>query len=105
MSKFTEHKYILVGKKIVPEKDFLKWAKWFESANRVIERNHIGRYLVSTVFLGIDHNFWGKGKPVLFETMVFGGKGNGDMEGRYTNFASAIKGHNIVVKKLKRKYE
>lgn len=29
---------------------------------------------VSTVFLGIDHNHWGEGLPLLFETMIFGGK-------------------------------
>ena len=28
---------------------------------------------VSTVFLGLDHNFFGEGPPLLYETMVFGG--------------------------------
>jgi hypothetical protein len=28
---------------------------------------------VSTVFLGVDHNFFGVGGPILFETMIFGG--------------------------------
>jgi hypothetical protein len=28
---------------------------------------------VSTVFLGLDHA-WGKGPPMLFETMIFGGE-------------------------------
>lgn len=27
---------------------------------------------ISTVFMGIDHNFTGSGRPILFETMVFG---------------------------------
>jgi len=30
----------------------------------------IGNYVVSTVWLGIDHS-WDKGRPVIFETMVF----------------------------------
>jgi hypothetical protein len=29
---------------------------------------------VSTVFLGLNHNFRGADPPILFETMVFGGK-------------------------------
>lgn len=32
---------------------------------------HLGKFYISTVFLGIDHNFLGKGGPILFETMVF----------------------------------
>ncbi len=31
---------------------------------------------VSTVFLGLDHNF-GDGPPILWETLVFGGPMNG----------------------------
>lgn len=34
------------------------------------ERNGIK---TSTVFLGIDHQFFGDGPPLLFETMIFGG--------------------------------
>jgi hypothetical protein len=33
----------------------------------------IGTITISTVFLGIDHGF-SSGPPVLFETMIFGGK-------------------------------
>lgn len=34
-------------------------------------------YRVSTVWLGLDHN-WGGGEPLLFETMSFGGgRGSG----------------------------
>ena len=29
---------------------------------------------ISTVFLGIDHNFGAEGPPLLFETMIFGGE-------------------------------
>lgn len=28
-------------------------------------------HVVSTVFLGLDHNFTGRGPPILFETMIF----------------------------------
>jgi hypothetical protein len=33
-----------------------------------------GNARVSTIFLGLDRRFEGEGPPILFETMVFGGK-------------------------------
>lgn len=64
----------------VPEPDLIKWAKWFERADnlRRVCNTHVpddsGRTVtVSTVFLGLDHNFSRRGGPVLWETMVFGG--------------------------------
>jgi len=62
--------YILIGQTPVPEPDVLKWARWFESADRVVFQTEIPGGLVSTVFLGLDHQFW-KGPPLLFETMTF----------------------------------
>ena len=56
----------------VEEPDMLKWAKWFETANRRVAHEKIGNAEISTVFLGVNHSF-GCGKPVLWETMVFGG--------------------------------
>lgn len=55
--------------------------------------------LVSTVFLGIEHGFH-NGKPVLFETMVFGGKHNGYQD-RYTSLTEAFEGHETVVNLVK----
>lgn len=40
---------------------------------RVAETN-FGRARISTVFLGIDHSFGSGGPPLLFETMIFGGR-------------------------------
>lgn len=50
---------------------------------------------VSTVFLGLDHSF-GEGPPVLFETMVFGGKHN-EEQWRYCTWDQAEVGHRQVV--------
>jgi hypothetical protein len=33
--------------------------------------DEIGPYEVSTVWLGLDHNWTGNGPPIIFETMVF----------------------------------
>lgn len=62
-------KYILDGKTAVPA-DLMTWAKWFETADRHVAKEPVGDFLVSTVFLGLNHQFGG-GPPLLFETMVF----------------------------------
>lgn len=65
-------KYILDGHNPVPT-DLQGWARWYEKADRNVARDTVGDdTLVSTVFLGLDHN-WGMGPPLLFETMIFGG--------------------------------
>lgn len=67
------HKYVLNEHgKPIPEPDLLKWAAWFETAERHVADENVGDSRISTVFLGIDHAFNG-GAPVLWETMVFGG--------------------------------
>ena len=62
---------------IVEEPDVLKFSRWFgEMNNRRIDRTVFdnGAY-VSTVFLGIDHNYDpDSNTPILFETMIFGGE-------------------------------
>lgn len=50
-----------------------------------------GAVQVSTTFLAIDHGFDG-GPPVLYETMIFGGKLDG-YQRRYTTRALAEAGH------------
>lgn len=53
---------------------------------------------VSTVWLGINHNWFG-GKPLIFETMLFGPGGNGDYDmDRYSTEAEAKEGHERMVK-------
>jgi hypothetical protein len=67
-------KYILNSKGApVRAKSLMQWAKWFESADRSVARESLGDSEISTVFLALDHNFFGKGPPILWETMVFGG--------------------------------
>lgn len=59
------------------ESDFLSMAQWMEEGrNFLVAREEIGGddVLVSTIFLGLDHNygFGNDARPTLFETMVFG---------------------------------
>ena len=57
--------------------------------------------VVSTVWLGLDHNFYG-GTPLIFETMVFPKEGDFCDEycERYATLAEAKNGHEEVVKKF-----
>lgn len=52
---------------------------------------------VSTVFLGLDHSY-GRGPPVLFETMIFGGPLD-HSQWRYATWDDALVGHDMAVKK------
>lgn len=53
---------------------FENWKNAHPELMRVAETYKFGRRVwISTVFLGIDHNFSDEGPPIVFETMVFGG--------------------------------
>jgi len=41
-----------------------------DQENRFIDRDVINGFLISTVWIGLDHQF-GDGPPLVFETMVF----------------------------------
>jgi len=85
--------------------DFLTWGRWFETAHRVIASDKdesVGAdgVHVSTVFLGLDHNFDAVGPPVLWETMVFGGPLHGEQD-RYASRAAALEGHQAMCARVK----
>ena len=68
-----DRKYILNenGNPVV-EPDLMKWGQWLQNnKERIVKQENIGPYFVSTVFLGLDHN-WSNGPPILWETLVFG---------------------------------
>jgi hypothetical protein len=56
---------------------------------------------VSTVFLGLDHS-WNSGKPVLWETMIFGGE-NDQYQERYKSYEDALEGHKIALNLVNQK--
>ena len=92
-------KYILDGHRAVPEADLLAWAEWFETADRQVVSTQVGKVRVSTVFLGLDHNWAREGSPILFETMVFGGFLDNE-ERRYCTWEEAEAGHAAMVKRV-----
>jgi len=104
-------RYILDGKNPVVCENILEWAKQMGSDNRIVEQSQFGDVKVSTVFLGLDHSFGGEEplnkqfdendpfgeevgyiKPILFETMIFGGE-NDQYQERYSTWDEAVEGH------------
>lgn len=101
MSKFTvmdEERgvvdlYILKDRKVVAA-ELLEWARWFENFdNRLVARWELGGVEVSTVFLGINHNLFGDGPPLVFETMTFDLDGRSEIIDRYSTWDEAEAGH------------
>ena len=50
------------------------WYRWYENACRQVAEDNFGHVRVSTVFLGLNHNWREDGPPILWETIVFGGE-------------------------------
>jgi len=96
-------KYILDGHIPVICNELMKWARWFETANRRVKKTKIGETEISTVFLGLDLQY-GKGKPLIFETMIFGGKLDGEAD-RYSTWEEAEKGHKKMIEEVKQAEE
>lgn len=67
-----------------------------------VAEDTIGDYWVSTVWLGMNHNF-GDGPPLIFETMVFNqATGESDLEcKRYPDEIEAMRGHNEMVEQVR----
>jgi len=90
------HYYRLEGKTPVIADDFDSAFK----TDRRVARTEVGDVVVSTVFLVIDHNHFGGGGPILFETMVFGGSLDQEMK-RYRTWDEAAAGHEEMVALVK----
>lgn len=88
----SEQKWILGPDGEPKRATLLEWAQWFETAERHVADDRRGDVRVSTVFLGLDHNFSGVGPPLLYETMIFGGEHDGYQD-RYATGREAKLGH------------
>ena len=92
----------------VPCYDLLEWGMWMEE-NRPylrLSKTMIQAYpkiYVSTVFLGLNHSYCFDVppiKPVLWESMVFGGAMHHEQE-RYSSKEEAIAGHLRLVDEVR----
>ena len=90
---YTLDEYLQIRRATLEE-----WGTFFNDIEqrRIAHTQVSPRISVSTVFLGLDHRCGSAGKPILFESLVFGGKHNEEML-RYTSFDDAVKGHNELV--------
>lgn len=70
------------------------------SVTRLFSVGDSDTIFVSTVFLGIDHNFAFEGPPVLFETMVFGGNAH-EYQRRSCTWDEAMSVHAEAVQLVK----
>lgn len=97
MTRIAQHYYRLNANgeaEPIPGDDPLAWSNAFDCRDkkRIIKQTHYGDVMVSTVFIGCNHNFDLTEPPAIFETMVFGGK-YADECWRYSTRAEAIAGH------------
>jgi hypothetical protein len=78
-----------------------EWAMWFDTTfevpfrdggQRVARDDLAGGVLVSTIFIGLDHNFLFDGPPILFETMILNSP-DLDWQERHETLAEAEAGH------------
>ncbi len=67
--------------------------------SNIVKRDYIGEVCISTVFLGLNHN-WAEGTPILFETMIFGGE-HANYQERYSTWEEAEIGHQKAVNLVK----
>ena len=93
--------YRLDGHIAMPVDDIMEWARWFAKADRIVRRDVISGVIISTVFLGIDHNFGDDGLPILYKTMIFGGDHNEDQY-RYSTYDEAVAGHEKILDEIRR---
>lgn len=95
--------YVLDGKKPVQAPDFMQYAMCMGDDNlRRVGLDVIGEVHVSTVFIGMDHQFRDGGPPILFETMVFGMDAEGyGRQWRYSTWEEAAEGHVLAVEWVK----
>ena len=92
-------KYILEGTIPVLCNNLHTWGRWFETADRRVARDERDGVVVSTVFLGLHHGrAFGSGRPILFETMIFGGPHDQD-QARYSTWTEATAGHAVMCAK------
>jgi hypothetical protein len=98
MKNLLRH-YVLDGHRPMPAKNLLEWDRMFTNVHgRIVARTRISKEVeVSTVFLGIDHNFGDHGPPLLFETCIFGGAQDGWMQ-RTSTWEDAERWHTEAVK-------
>jgi hypothetical protein len=94
--------YVLDKGRARPANDVLEAARALgDIESRTVDRTEIDNEVhVSTVFLCLDQNHSNEGPPILFETMIFGGRHN-CRHWRFSALAEAKKAHWEIVDALR----
>lgn len=85
--------------------DVSEWGAQFDpkrggqQGGRHVGKDNVGEVFISTVFLGVDHAYYG-GPPILFETMVFRGHLD-ERQWRYATWDEAVAGHARIVQAVR----
>lgn len=87
---------VMAANKLLSDPDYKRVA-----LTRVISASDPGiKFDISTVWLGLDHNYHNDGPPVIFETMVFGSNDRDwadQLCQRYCTETEALIGHAEIV--------
>ena len=97
--------YILNGDKTTTQVSAIDYWTWVREDKGFIARRVnetlIGDIRVSTVFLGLDHNYFG-GPPHIFETMSFGTPlGHEEHCERCSTYLQALTQHALIVGRIR----
>ena len=91
----TQYYVLDEQKKVVPTDDVMEWGTCFEDKDRCrVALSEEGDISVSTVFLGLDHQY-GDGPLLIFETMIFGGE-NDEAQWRCSTWEEAVAQHLVA---------
>lgn len=95
--------YILTRRRrVIRPSGVRQWQRFVDGVDRRrVAAETVGDALVSTVFLGLNHQWRPNQPPLLFETMIFGGARDGH-QGRYSTYDEAAAGHAAIVQLLQR---
>jgi hypothetical protein len=90
--------------------ELMEWARLLDDHDyKIIKQETVGRYFISTVWLGLNHNWIREGLPLIFETMIFHENKEsfseedpfGDYIERYYTEEEALSCHEALVNKIK----
>ncbi len=76
--------------------DLMEWGRRFGMSQRRVAFTGIECLTISTVFLGINHQFFPGAPPLLFETMIFG-DGSDEYQERCSTWEEAEAMHERAV--------
>lgn len=75
------------------------WTIWMAEHDTVVANDTIGDVRVSTVFIGMDQTLGRKPKPIVFETMIFGGEDHYQV--RCATWDEAVAEHAVALARVR----